>query len=42
MPKEDEPEYTKLYNSIKKLFDKYNQNGKVIFEYRTQIVIGDI
>lgn len=42
MPKEDEPEYTKLYNSIKKLFNKYNQNGKVIFEYRTQIVIGDI
>lgn len=42
MPKENEPEYEKLYDNIKELFNKYENNGKVLFEYRTQIVIGDV
>ena len=42
MPKENEPEYKKLYDNIKKLFNKYENNGKVLFEYRTQIVIGSV
>lgn len=41
MPNETEDEYSKLYDDIKKLFNKYQQNGKVLFQYRTQIVIGD-
>jgi len=41
MPNENEPEYLQLYNDIKKLFNKYQQNGKVLFKYRTQIVVGD-
>ena len=41
MPTENEPEYLKLYEDIKKLFKKYQQNGKVLFKYRTQIVVGD-
>lgn len=42
MPNENESEYLQLYDSIKKLFDKYEQNGKILFQYRTQIVVGDI
>lgn len=41
MPNENEPEYFKLYEDIQKVFNKYQQNGKVLFQYRTQIVIGD-
>ena len=41
-PKEDDPNYAKLYENIKELFDKYQQNNKIVFSYRTQIVIGDI
>lgn len=41
MPNENEPEYLRLYEDIKKLFNKYQQNGKVLFKYRTQIVVGD-
>lgn len=41
MPNENEPEYLQLYDDIKKLFKKYQQNGKVLFPYRTQIVVGD-
>lgn len=41
MPNENEPEYFKLYKDIQKVFNKYQQNGKVLFQYRTQIVIGD-
>lgn len=41
MPNENEPEYLKLYADIKELFDKYQENGKVVFRYRTQIVVGD-
>lgn len=41
MPNETESEYLKLYNDIKKIFNKYQRNGKVLFQYRTQIVIGD-
>lgn len=41
MPKESEPEYLKLYNNVLKIFDKYQENGKVLFPYRTQIVVGD-
>lgn len=42
MPNENEAEYLQLYDGIKKLFDKYEQNGKILFQYRTQIVVGDI
>lgn len=41
MPKENEPEYKWLYDEVKKLFEKYEKNGKVQFDYRTQIVVGD-
>ena len=41
MPNENETEYLQLYNDIKKLFNKYEHDGKVIFKYRTQIVVGD-
>lgn len=41
MPKENEPEYIKLYNSVSKIFDRYQENGKVLFPYRTQVVVGD-
>lgn len=42
MPKENEPEYQKLKDNVKELFDKYKINGKVLFEYQTKIVIGDL
>ena len=29
------------YDDIKNLFNKYQKNGKVLFQYRTQIVVGD-
>lgn len=41
MPNENEPEYQELYNDLKKLFNKYQKDGKILFEYRTQIVVGD-
>lgn len=41
-PKENEPEYQELYEKVKKLFYKYQKDGKVLFSYRTQIVVGDI
>lgn len=41
MPNENEPEYLQLYDDVKKLFNKYQQNDKVLFQYRTQIVVGD-
>ena len=41
-PKKDDPNYDKLYKSIKKLFDKYQQNKKIKFEYCTKIVIGSL
>lgn len=41
MPNENEPEYLQLYDDIKKLFNKYQKKGKVLFQYRTQIVVGD-
>ena len=41
-PKVDDPNYDELYKNMKKLFDKYQQKNKIIFSYRTQIVIGDI
>ena len=41
MTNENEPEYLKLYDDIKKLFNKYQKNDKVLFQYRTQIVVGD-
>lgn len=42
MPNENEPEYLMLYNSVKELFDKYQEDGKILFKYRTQIVVGDL
>lgn len=42
MPNENETEYLILYNSVKKLFDKYQEDGKILFKYRTQIVVGDL
>ena len=41
-PKENEPEYQELYEKVKKLFYKHQKDGKVLFPYRTQIVVGDI
>lgn len=41
MPKEGEIRYLELYDSIKDLFDRYSKDGKVLFKYRTQIVIGN-
>ncbi len=41
-PKENEPEYQELYDKIKRLFYKYQKDGRVLFSYRTQIVVGDI
>lgn len=41
-PKENEPEYQELYQKVKDLFYKYQKEGKVLFPYRTQIVVGDI
>ena len=41
-PKENEPEYQELYEKVKNIFYKYQKDGKVVFPYRTQIVVGDV
>lgn len=41
-PKRDDPNYDELYKNIKKLFDKYEHNNKIKFEYRTKVIIGNI
>lgn len=41
-PKEDDPNYNELYKNMKELFDKYQNNNRVTFEYRTKVVIGSI
>ena len=41
-PKKDDPNYDELYKNIKKIFDKYQHNKKINFEYHTKVVIGNI
>ena len=41
-PKKDDHNYDELYKNIKKLFDKYQCNKKIKFEYHTKVVIGSI
>ena len=41
-PKEDTKEYFESKILLKKLFDEYNINNKVIFEYETIMYIGRI
>lgn len=41
-PKADDPNYDELYRKIRGLFDKYQHNNKITFEYRTKIVLGSI
>lgn len=41
-PKKNDPNYNKLYKNIKELFDKYQHNKKIKFEYHTKVVIGSI
>ena len=41
-PKKDDPNYEELYKNIKKIFDKYQHNKKINFEYHTKVVIGNI
>lgn len=41
-PKIDDPNYNELYKNMKELFNKYQHNNKITFEYRTKVVIGSI
>lgn len=41
-PQIDDPNYNELYKSIKELFNKFQHNDQITFEYRTRIVIGSI
>lgn len=41
-PRADDPNYNDLYKNMKRLFDKYQHNNKITFEYRTKVIIGSI
>ena len=42
MPLPNEPEFIKLYERVKQLFDKYQVNGKIQFLYKTKIIVGKL
>jgi hypothetical protein len=40
IPKEGDPKYEPMLEELKRIFEIYNQNGKVTIEYETQVISG--